>query len=185
VTSHGGRLQTGPTGREGRARSPLRRRPTRTQLRAVYRALLAAYGEQQWWPTAAADGEDARLEICLGAILTQNTAWRGAAAALDNLRNEQALSCEAILDLPHDVLAELVRPSGHFNVKARKLQAFAELVVEECGGSIDVLLDGERRSSSMRIRTGSSSGSISPRASASTMCTVTSCSRRSRRTSGR
>lgn len=143
MTSTGGRLQTGPTGRDGRAPSPLRRRPTRAQLGAVYRALREVYGEQQWWPAASEDGEDARLEICLGAILTQNTSWRGAAAALANLRGEGVLSCEAILDLPHDVLAQLVRPSGHFNVKARKLQAFAAVVVEECGGSIDVLLHGE------------------------------------------
>ncbi len=137
----GGRLQPGATGRDGR-RSPLRRPPTRAQLGAVYRALLELHGPQQWWPHEG-QGDEAVLEICLGAILTQNTAWRGAAAALDNLLHADALSCERLLALPQDVLAELVRPSGHFNVKARKLQEFATVVVEEHDGSLSSLLAGE------------------------------------------
>ncbi len=137
----GGRLQPGPTGREDRAPSPARRPPTRAQLDAVYRALLSAYGEQQWWPTASDDDETQRLEICLGAILTQNTSWRGAAAALERLHAANAVSCGALLDLPPDVLGDLVRPSGHFRVKARKLQEFSRVVVEEHGGSVDALLD--------------------------------------------
>ena len=141
--SAGGRLQTGPTGRDGRAPSPVRRPPTRRRLDAVYRALLAQHGEQQWWPTASEDGEAQRLEICLGAILTQNTSWRGAAAALERLTAADRLSCEALLDCPLDVLGDLVRPSGHFRVKARKLHEFARVVVEQYGGSVDALLDGD------------------------------------------
>ncbi|MDA0364371.1 MAG: hypothetical protein O3B31_05650 [Chloroflexi bacterium] len=141
--SAGGRLQTGPTGRDGRAPSPLRRAPTRRQLETVYGALLEQHGEQQWWPTASQDDEAQRLEICLGAILTQNTAWRGAAAALERLAAADRMSCEALLDCPHDVLGDLVRPSGHFRVKARKLQAFAQVVIDEYGGSVDALLDGD------------------------------------------
>jgi endonuclease-3 related protein len=136
------RLQTGPTGRDGA--TPSRRRPpTRRQLDAVYRALLGQHGEQQWWPTASEDEEANRLEICLGAILTQNTAWRGAAAALDRLRGADRLSCAALVDCPPDVLGDLVRPSGHFRVKARKLQEFARVVIEGYEGSVDVLLDGD------------------------------------------
>lgn len=141
--SAGGRLQTGPTGREGRAPSPVRRPPTRRQLDAIYRALLEQHGEQQWWPTASEDDETQRLEICLGAILTQNTAWRGAAAALERLAAADCMSCEALLDCPHDVLADIVRPSGHYRVKARKLQSFAQVVVDEYRGSVDALLDGD------------------------------------------
>ena len=137
----GGRLQPGPTGIDG-PRSPLRRPPTARQLDGVYRALLAEHGPQQWWPHEQ-DGGDGALEICLGAILTQNTAWRGAAAALDNLRAANALSLEAIDALPQDRLAELVRPSGHYNVKAHKLQEFARTVLDEHGGALSSLLDGE------------------------------------------
>ena len=140
--SPGRRLQAGRTGREHGGESPVHRRPTRAQLGAVYRALLEMHGHQQWWPTALEDGPGARLEICLGAILTQNTSWRGAAAALENLHEAGAFGVEAILALPIDVLAELVRPSGHFNVKARKLQSFCGEVVEGYG-DVDALLDAE------------------------------------------
>ena len=146
--SSGGRLQAGRTGLEeratgGRLEGPARKPPTRRTLDAIYRALLETYGHQQWWPTAAQDPEEERFEICLGAILTQNTSWKGAAAALANLRAAGATTPEAIADLPHDVLADLVRPSGHFNVKARKVQAFCEAVLLDGDGSVDALLEGE------------------------------------------
>lgn len=144
----GGRLQPGRTGLEGaheagRLGEGVRPPPTRAQVQRVYRALFDHYGPQQWWPTASEDPEQQRFEICLGAILTQNTSWKGAAAALANLRAAGATTPEAILDLPHDVLAGLVRPSGHFNVKARKLQSFCEAVMFDGAGSLDALLEGD------------------------------------------
>ena len=138
----GQRLQPGNTGHEHAGESPIYRRPTRTQLGAIYRALRELHGPQQWWPTALEDGPAARLEICFGAILTQNTSWRGAAAALENLHQAGALDVQVLLELPTDVLAELVRPSGHFNVKARKLQSFCSEVLGEYG-DLDELLDAE------------------------------------------
>jgi endonuclease-3 related protein len=139
--SAGGRLQAGPTGLEADP-SELRDPPDAAQLDTIFGALSDAHGPQQWWPTASEDGEQARLEICLGAILTQNTAWRAAARALERLRALDAIDCDAILDLPQDVLADLVRPSGHYNVKARKLHAFAQTVVEQHDGSLDALMAG-------------------------------------------
>ena len=140
-----GRLQPGVTHVDGR-RPSLRRPPTRRQLDSVYRALLRAHGPQQWWPHRSGssdEGGDGALEICAGAILTQNTAWHGAAAAIENLRAAGALSWEAMLSMPQDRLAELVRPSGHFNVKARKLQEFADAMIEGYDGSLQALFDGE------------------------------------------
>jgi endonuclease-3 related protein len=119
------------------ARPP--RAASRRTLDAVYRALLEEYGPQQWWPVGPGDGPAQRLEICLGAILTQNTAWRGAAAALERLRAAHALSLRALLATPEPVLADLVRPAGHFNVKARKLREFARAALEE-HGDLDALL---------------------------------------------
>ena len=133
-----GHLQAGRTGLEDREAQA--RPPSFDELAGIYDALLEAYGEQQWWPTAATEGPAQRLEICLGAILTQNTSWRGAAAALANLNDAGVLSCEAIVSLPEDALADLVRPSGYSRAKARKLQAFCATVIEEHGGDIDALL---------------------------------------------
>ena len=115
--------------------------------------LLAEHGPQQGWPHDGGAASDGALEICLGAILTQNTAWRGAAAALDRLRAADALSLEALLAMPQDVLAELVRPSGHYNVKARKLQEFASTVMAEHGGSLASLFDGETEQVRARLVT--------------------------------
>ena len=139
TASTGSRTSPGDTGRQGRARSPLLRPVSGEGLQFVYRALLEVHGPQQWWPHA---DEDGRLEICLGAILTQNTAWRSAARALENLRAAGAWPAAAILALPQDAIADLVRPSGHFNVKARKVQEFCRVLVEEFDGSIDTLLEG-------------------------------------------
>jgi len=120
-------------------RRRLERTPDADRLEFTYRALLEALGPQQWWPHA---DEDGRFEICIGAILTQNTAWTSAARALANLRAAGAWPAEALLALPQDAVADLVRPAGHFNVKARKVQEFCRVLVEEHGGSIDALLAG-------------------------------------------
>jgi endonuclease-3 related protein len=136
----GRRLEAGRTGRDAAGASPIRLPSTCARFGWVYRALLQLHGHQQWWPTALGDGPGARLEICFGAILAQNTSWKSAVAALENLHAADALDAEAILELPTDALADLVRPSGHFNVKARKLQEFCTEVVESYG-DIDALLD--------------------------------------------
>ncbi|MDE2765172.1 MAG: endonuclease [Chloroflexota bacterium] len=89
-------------------------------LRQVYERLYAAYGPQDWWPG------DGPIETIVGAILTQNTAWANAKRALERLKQAGALSPAALRALPEAELAELVRSSGSFNVKARKLKAVAE-----------------------------------------------------------
>jgi endonuclease-3 related protein len=90
----------------------------RERLLAVFRALHAAYGPQDWWP-----GETP-FEVMVGAVLTQNTAWVNVERALARLTGRIALTAEAILSLPVDELAELLRPVGYFNVKARRLRTF-------------------------------------------------------------
>lgn len=132
----------------GPGRPELVRSPDPARLAWTYDALLEALGPQQWWPHA---DEDGRFEICLGAILTQNTAWTAAARALSQLRAAGAWPAEAILALPQDVVADLVRPTGHFNVKARKIQEFCRVLVEEHGGSIDQLLSGDAEAVRTRL----------------------------------
>ena len=85
-------------------------------FRAVYRILLRAHGRQHWWPA------DSPFEVMVGAVLTQNTAWINVERAIDNLRRASALDVEAIASMPEGRLATLLRPSGHFNVKARRLR---------------------------------------------------------------
>lgn len=93
----------------------------------VYRTLLATYGPQRWWP---AEGP---FEVVVGAVLTQNTAWTNVERAIDNLRGAGWLSPEDIAGMAPARLAELLRPSGYFNVKARRLQAVCAWLLEQGG----------------------------------------------------
>jgi endonuclease-3 related protein len=96
-------------------------------LLEAYRRLDEAWGPQHWWP-----GES-RLEIMVGAVLTQNTAWSNVQRAIANLKAARALSIEALLALSLDELAVLIRPAGYFNVKARRLRALLEWVAAAGG----------------------------------------------------
>ncbi len=96
-------------------------------LLEAYRRLDDVWGPQHWWP-----GESV-LEIMAGAVLTQNTAWSNVERAIANLEAAGALSMQALLALPLDELAALIRPAGYFNVKARRLRALLEWVWEVGG----------------------------------------------------
>lgn len=83
----------------------------------VFTALLRAYGPQHWWPG------DSRLEIIVGAVLTQNTNWRNVARAIDNLRAHGLLDWPALLQAEDDLLEACIRPSGFHRVKLTRLRA--------------------------------------------------------------
>lgn len=89
-------------------------------LTEVYDRLFAAYGPQGWWPSTGP------FETILGAILTQNTAWVNVEKAFSNLRAAELTTAAAIRAVSDDELAEVIRPSGYFNSKTRKLKAMAE-----------------------------------------------------------
>lgn len=99
----------------------------RTSIFAVYRKLYAANGKQHWWPG------DSRFEIMVGAVLTQNTAWSNVERAIANLKRARALTPEAIVRAPHSRLAAWLRPSGYFNVKARRLKSLCRWVIAQGG----------------------------------------------------
>ncbi len=99
----------------------------KTELLEMYHRLFEHFGPQHWWP---ADGP---FEVIVGAILTQNTAWNNVTKAIRNLKKAGVLSCHAILDVPLEKLAELVRPSGYFNQKAKRLKNFCSFLAENYG----------------------------------------------------
>ena len=103
-------------------------------LRAIYDRLLARFGGQNWWPG------DSPFEIIIGAILTQSTNWGNVSKALDNLKRVGVLSPQGLAALPDDRLAELIRPSGYYHAKTRKLRAFIDLLLSDYGGDLDRLL---------------------------------------------
>jgi endonuclease III related protein len=121
----------------------------------IYGALLDAYGPQGWWPLLDVRGcqptatgqlrgyhpgdygfprtHAQRFEICVGAVLTQNTAWPNVEQALLNLRRLDALLPERILAVSDAALEEAIRPSGYFRVKRRKLRELAAAYVGFAG----------------------------------------------------
>ncbi|MFQ5754677.1 MAG: endonuclease III domain-containing protein [Acidiferrobacterales bacterium] len=96
-------------------------------MRGTFERLFAAYGPRGWWPG------DSIFEIMVGAVLTQNTAWTNVEKAISNLRHAKALSPEAIVGAHPRRLASLIRPSGYFNVKARRLRALCRWLLAQGG----------------------------------------------------
>ena len=100
---------------------------SRAVLLWLFERLLAAYGPQEWWPA------DSPFEVMTGAVLTQNTAWTNVEKALKNLKANQALDPLVITGSADETLAGWLRPSGYFNVKARRLKAFCSWYLQEGG----------------------------------------------------
>ncbi len=103
---------------------------SRRELMQVYRRLYRHYGELNWWP-----GESP-LEISVGAILTQNTAWTNVEKAIESLKKTRSLSAKVLNRLSHGRLARLIKPAGYFNVKARRLKNFISYLQDRYQGSL-------------------------------------------------
>ena len=76
----------------------------------------------------------AAFEIAIGAILTQNTTWKNVEHALSALKRERALTPHRIVGLSRKRLETLLRPSGYFHQKARRVRAFVLWVLSLEGG---------------------------------------------------
>lgn len=110
-----------------------------SRLLEIYNLLLARYGHRHWWPA------ETPFEVCVGAILTQNTNWGNVEKAIVNLKRDGLLSPEALHAVPVGVLAESIRPSGFFNVKSVRLKAFVAYLFDHHGGSLERMFAGEWR----------------------------------------
>ncbi|MCD5411818.1 MAG: hypothetical protein LRZ90_03145 [Thermodesulfovibrionales bacterium] len=106
-------------------------------IRQIYDRLYLFYGPQQWWPG------DSPFEIAVGAILTQNTNWSNVEMAIKNLKREKALNAKTLHDLPIEKLASIIKPAGYFNVKARRLKAFIEFLVNNYNSSMEGMKEEE------------------------------------------
>lgn len=106
-------------------------------IKQVYETLLRRYGSQGWWPILNTKSnssvydkdfpkreryQDEKFEICVGAILAQNTAWKNVEKALYNLKTKKLLSKEKLETINLKILADLIKPSGYYNQKAKKIK---------------------------------------------------------------
>lgn len=99
-------------------------------IRFYYQALFSAWGRQHWWPAQS------RIEVIIGAYLTQNTSWTNVEKALGNLRRARLLTIRGIRRTPQPWLEELIRPSGYFRQKAQRLKTFVSFLDTQYGGSL-------------------------------------------------
>src|SRR5258707_14752717 len=102
-------------------------------LRQYFDALFQTHGPQHWWPGRTP------FEVIVGAILVQNTSWINAASAIANLRQAKLLRPSALEKVPQPKLARLIRSSGYFRQKARKLKQFVIFLRKEHRVSLAVI----------------------------------------------
>ncbi len=103
------------------------------QLTEIYQLLFDCFGPQFWWPGQT------QFEIITGAILTQNTSWSNVEKAIDNLKAADCLTPDKLNALELPKLAELIRPAGYFNIKAKRLKNFLTWLFENYTGRLENL----------------------------------------------
>ncbi len=117
----------------------------------IYKKLYSLYGPQGWWPLLELDNkekinitksgsikgyhpkdytypktDEQRFEICIGAIITQNTSWIQVEKALINLKRMNALNVKGIKKLSDGKLKETIKCAGYYNQKAKKIKLFVD-----------------------------------------------------------
>jgi endonuclease III related protein len=107
---------------------------TRQRLTKIFHALLGAFGKRNWWPG------DTPLEVVVGAVLTQNTAWKNVEKAIANMKSRGVLDLKSLYEVDEAILAEIIRSAGFFNVKARRLKNLVKVICEEFDGTLDNLV---------------------------------------------
>ncbi len=121
----------------GAERNSKSKKIMREKLMAVYRALYEAFGPQHWWPG------DTPFEVIVGAVLTQNTAWGNVEKAIVQLKRDGLLTPSRLERVPVQRLAAAIRPSGYFNVKARRLKHLLRFVRTTYGGSLKRMFEDD------------------------------------------
>ncbi len=106
-------------------------------LLSIFDRLLRAFGPRHWWPG------DSPLEISVGAILTQNTAWKNVEKAIANMRENGLLDAQRLKAIDPVSLSEIIRPAGFYRIKAVRLKAFIDFLWDEYGGSIESMRHAE------------------------------------------
>lgn len=100
-------------------------------LNEIYDRLLKHFGPQHWWPG------DGAFEVMVGAILTQNTNWTNVEKAISNLRTANVLSPEKLNSINTEKLAQLIKPAGYYNIKAKRLKNFINWLMDTYDGDLN------------------------------------------------
>jgi len=103
----------------------------------MFNLMKDRFGPQAWWPG------DSPMEVMTGAILTQNTNWKNVEKAIENLKASGLLSLDALQKISYVDLAELIRPAGYYNIKARRLKNLIEFISIKYESDLDLFLREE------------------------------------------
>jgi len=101
----------------------------------IYALLQKHFGPQGWWPG------DSPFEVMVGAVLTQNTNWENVRKAISNLKEADALSFSRLSTLSVGEIAQLIQPSGYFNLKAQRLQNLLRMIIDRYNGKLELFLE--------------------------------------------
>ncbi len=116
---------------------------SKKDLTDIFNQLLKHFGPQHWWPVNDPASDLAPFEISVGAILTQNTNWKNVETALKNLKYENLLTPEKIDSLSEETLSSLIRPSGYFRVKTKRLKNYTKYLMKNYHGDVKASLAGD------------------------------------------
>ncbi|MBU4511312.1 endonuclease III domain-containing protein [bacterium] len=108
-------------------------------LLKIYNSLYNYFGPLKWWPG------DTPFEIMVGAILTQNTSWSNVEKAINNLKRENWLEPRKLYRINQEKLAQLIKPSGYYNIKARRVKNFVNIFLNDFEGSAEKMFSGDGR----------------------------------------
>jgi len=110
---------------------------TEQKLMSMFHLLLDHYGPRHWWPA------ETKLEMMVGAVLTQNTNWKNVEKAVENLKQKKLISVKALYSIDIAMLAQEIRPAGYYNVKANRLKNLIYFIVDHYDGNVNKLSSDE------------------------------------------
>jgi endonuclease-3 related protein len=103
---------------------------TSKKLSRIYNKLYNFFGKQYWWPAHT------KLEVIIGAMLTQNTSWSNVEKAITNLKKNDLLSFKKLYNAKTNRITKLIKPAGYFNIKARRLKNILEFMEKDYKGDM-------------------------------------------------
>jgi endonuclease-3 related protein len=103
----------------------------------MYEVLNAYFGDLHWWP-----GETP-FEITVGAILTQNTNWKNVETAIYQLKAADILDPLKLYGTADSTVSSLIRSSGYYNIKTKRLRAFLDFLHNEYAGDLEGMFSEE------------------------------------------
>ena len=106
---------------------------TGQRLLNIFNTLLSSFGKRNWWP-----GETV-IEIIVGAILTKYNSWRNFEKAINNMKAHGVLDVDALHTISQEQLGEIIKQSGFYNQKSKRLKLFINVLHENFNKSIDNL----------------------------------------------